>query len=1048
MHKDYLFFSCTLVGLLVLLNLSLSARSAAMGDTLVNHYTVKDGLPNRSVQSSTFDKDHLLWIGTNGGICRADGNRITSFPEFPQLFNGTLCLGEEGYLYSIVPNYPDSVEIFDPGSLEVFGDRLGNNAEGFFAGVSQQTGGALYFALGSTIFKYNPGGERHPVFSLGQELMQGDELISASPDDYLLYRKAKHQLIAGDKAGTHKIPLPSTLPAVKLYQDLSGGIWFSSTEGLFYCTAEEDAFSLMPGLASGGTVNFFMEDSNDNILIGYLDPGMKRISSLEMITATGRKSAEWLKRIDERIISISGEDFAREIRLNTYGGLFYIRIPEERENPFRRYLYRKLAPGKFGHVMRGFAADDAGNVYANKDSRLPHWFRMDAETGALDSIQMIDPDGTVADHWGCGTNLLNFKGDIFGHSCDLDGETYLGTVYRYRPTDGSWKRWDLPRKQQVVRWVANGRSADELLLITEHKENHREGQLYYFYPALDSFALIKTAGPEYSVLGYTKGAVRDTSRNCLWFGTDQAFYRFDFTTERLRAYYLEGGKNTAVTDVTLGTGGDLLLSTLQRGLQVFYPETGTFTTVGGVLEQGHKPLRPTAFLNLPSNDIAAIRITKDTNLLIFTFNGLVLHGPRQQTTNVFTVKDGLGNDEFNTASIFFNEKDNRWYAGGINGFVSFKVEDLIPEQSRYQPTLTSYRILDEKVGYETVHNLPAGWKGPLVLPSSVVYCTFDFTVPDFFADGDRTYQTFLEGFDPDWTGQTTVPFVRYTQLHPGAYTFHLKAYDGDGRKTAEMREITISVLKPWYQSYWFYAACLGVFGLLIYGIYHHRLNRLKAEMETTRRFQSLELRSLRQQLNPHFISNAMNAIREYIQREEADAAAKYLTDFSLMMRLFLESSRHRFTTVTDETDMLRRYINLEQLRFPGRFTYQITIDQDIDPDMDEVPSLLLQPIVENAINHGLRPLSNGGELNINFRLDSDGDDVLICTISDNGVGRKISALRETPSGHVSRATQILADRQNLLAENDRIELSVNTADLYPERKHTGTEVTLRIEAVT
>jgi LytS/YehU family sensor histidine kinase len=167
-----------------------------------------------------------------------------------------------------------------------------------------------------------------------------------------------------------------------------------------------------------------------------------------------------------------------------------------------------------------------------------------------------------------------------------------------------------------------------------------------------------------------------------------------------------------------------------------------------------------------------------------------------------------------------------------------------------------------------------------------------------------------------------------------------------------------------------------------------------------------------------------------------------------MMRRFLESSRKRFTSVADEADMLNRYINLEQLRFPDSFVSEIFIDPDIDPDMDEVPSLLLQPIVENAINHGLRPLSSGGELKISFRLDPDDDDVLICIISDNGVGRKISALRERPADHVSRATQILSDRQNLLAENDRIKLSIDTSDLHPEREHTGTVVTLRIEAVS
>jgi LytS/YehU family sensor histidine kinase len=224
------------------------------------------------------------------------------------------------------------------------------------------------------------------------------------------------------------------------------------------------------------------------------------------------------------------------------------------------------------------------------------------------------------------------------------------------------------------------------------------------------------------------------------------------------------------------------------------------------------------------------------------------------------------------------------------------------------------------------------------------------------------------------------------------------------------------------------------------------MTHLREKMERERKVLSLELRSLRQQLNPHFISNAMNAIKEYIQRPNTEDSARYLTDFSLMMRSFLESSRRRFTPIADEVDMMKRYVSLEQLRYPGKFDVVFTIDPDLDPAMDEVPSLLLQPIIENAIEHGLRPLNSGGYLRICFELDPDDDDVIICTVSDNGVGRKIAAMRSKSPGHISRATAILEERQALLASDDEIKLSVLVTDLYPEREHTGTVVTVRIEA--
>jgi len=195
--------------------------------------------------------------------------------------------------------------------------------------------------------------------------------------------------------------------------------------------------------------------------------------------------------------------------------------------------------------------------------------------------------------------------------------------------------------------------------------------------------------------------------------------------------------------------------------------------------------------------------------------------------------------------------------------------------------------------------------------------------------------------------------------------------------------------------------------------------------------QSLELRALRQQLNPHFISNAMNAIRDYIRKQEIQSSKKagsYLSDFSQLMRLFLEASRKRFTSVADEVSMLERYLRLEQLRFPGQFDYTIEVDEQIDPDMDEIPSLLLQPIVENAINHGLSALEKGGELLIRFELENDGE-AIKCTISDNGVGRKIAGQTSPRHGHISRSIDIIEDQRLLLAEHDDIQLSISTEDL-------------------
>lgn len=1018
------------------------------GNYRLRHFGTKDGLSSRIAYSSMRDTAGVIWSGTSSGLCRIDGYGITPFNKFPQTFHGPMRRDENGWLYVKNWNFADSVEVINPATFEVWGARFNDSSRGVFGGIVQRNGQSLYFAQGSIVYSYMPGGTPRQVHLLGGEVKLGDQLISASEDGYIMYRKSISVLEEMENGEAIVTTLPTEKPPGHIHFDKGGCLWVSNEEGTFRRPPGGDFTSFVPPLPDGGIVNFFTEDDQGNMFFGYLDPVLMRITYLEQVMDGERRSAKWIMDIEDRILTISGSDFRKNIRLNTYGGVYSLDFSKPGKSPFQRFLYRDVLPGKFGDVMRGFAADDDGNVYVNKDSRMPYWFRVDPKSNTLDTITMLKNDGSVVDHWGCGTNLLNYQGDIFGHSCDLaPDETYLGFVYRYRPADDCWKRWPLPEPSHVVRWITNGRTDDELILITEEKKLHKDGHLYYFYPSRDSMAFIQAAGPEISIKGYTKVAAYDEKRNCLWIGTDQAFYRFNFTSETLQYYTFSEGHSTFISDIVLRKNGRMLLATVQAGLQDFDPETGEFTKVGGYIPKGRQPPNADDFLELPTDDIATINLTEDNELLITTFEGLVFYGTRSGETKTFTTNDGLGSDEFNTASTFFNRADQRWYAGGVNGFVSFATSDLKTSPSPYNPVVLSYRLIDREKGFETFHPLPSAPTEALVLKPSVIYCILDFTTTDYSPHGERRYQTKLEGHDLDWTNSTTSNSVRYTGLDPGTYTFLLRAYDGDGRKGELERGLTIIVLKPFYLEWWF--ILLGILTALaiLYWMHSRRMARLHDKMEGERKVQSLELRSLRQQLNPHFISNAVNAIKEYVQRPDAEDPARYLTDFSLMMRRFLESSRHRFTSISDEVDMLKRYVSLEQLRFPGKFDVEFTIAPELEPEMDEVPSLLLQPIIENAIEHGLRPLKSGGNLHVSFKLDPDDDDIIICTISDNGVGRKIAATRPKSPGHISRATAILEERQALLASDNEIKLGVLISDLYPDREHTGTVVTLRIEAV-
>jgi len=175
---------------------------------------------------------------------------------------------------------------------------------------------------------------------------------------------------------------------------------------------------------------------------------------------------------------------------------------------------------------------------------------------------------------------------------------------------------------------------------------------------------------------------------------------------------------------------------------------------------------------------------------------------------------------------------------------------------------------------------------------------------------------------------------------------------------------------------------------------------------------SLQSQALRAQMDPHFIFNALNSIQNFIISKDTKAAMGYVSKFSKLMRQTLESSMKEKVTVEEEIDMLKNYLDLEQLRFDKIFEYHFEIDESIDIAYTEIPSMLLQPYIENAILHGLRHKNGGGSLKITLLNQFE---YLLCVIEDNGIGRERSGIINAERHkHRSAGTHVTNTRLSLL----------------------------------
>lgn len=219
--------------------------------------------------------------------------------------------------------------------------------------------------------------------------------------------------------------------------------------------------------------------------------------------------------------------------------------------------------------------------------------------------------------------------------------------------------------------------------------------------------------------------------------------------------------------------------------------------------------------------------------------------------------------------------------------------------------------------------------------------------------------------------------------------------------------------------------------------------KYESQLKNERKMHAIELQALRSQMNPHFVHNSLNAIQYYIQRNEVELSEIYLTKFSKLIRSFFTLSRKQTITITQEIELLENYLAIEQLRFEDKLTYRITKDDTLDAE-DEIPTMLLQPIVENAVNHGIFHKKEPGHIEVIFKpLKTEGYEVII---QDDGIGLEAAQKLFMQSGKKlkNRSSAVLDDRLKLLKYSETCHVSYTLKDREDKQ---GTVATLTFKPI-
>lgn len=448
-------------------------------------------------------------------------------------------------------------------------------------------------------------------------------------------------------------------------------------------------------------------------------------------------------------------------------------------------------------------------------------------------------------------------------------------------------------------------------------------------------------------------------------------------------------------------------------------------TDNGLLVYDHKKNKLVKRLETKANGISNVcyAVQKDNEgfYWVSTNSGLCKINSQFQIVQKYNVGNGLAFQEYNTACTV-RDPDGTLYFGGMGGITYFNSSNL--QQSGFSPVplISAIKINNEP---RSSHINPAHVK-ELKLSHTENFLTIRFAVTNFSNEANNVFSYRLKGLDDEWSAATTSNVASFTSLPPGSYVFELRSANSDGKWSDGIKTLAITIHPAWWQTWWFRLAAVLLLGLIFSYIIRRRIKNIRQEAALKQQMAELEIKGLHSQMNPHFIFNCLNSIKEMIWKEDKHNASRYLSKFAQLIRTSLEHSRQAFITVRQSIDHLAQYLEMEKLRFED-FSYTIETADDLNTDEIRIAPMLIQPLVENAIWHGLRGMPGDRKLLIRFFKKGE---QIVCEIDDNGVGIRHSMNTKQGSHAIHHSLGIvnLKERLQVLNEKYQMDCSLQIRD--------------------
>ncbi len=941
------------------------------------HFTDEDGLPNMEIFHLYQDSKGYLWLGTEAGLCRFDGQHFKRYEAETALGRAISRLREDSQGRIWMCNFVGQIFYLEDDTIKEF--ILPKHIKRYYSAGYEIDEEDNVYVNSDHLYKYIARTKKWIKIdekSVSEIIRKGNELWGLSV-------RGRAYLIS--KRGLKKVLRTSEEMEITPLKEVLVGVENGIKNKLYIIPRKtRNDKTTWKKLKKDHWVNEVYQDEKKNIWLAGQ-------GGIRIINEKGEPLFK--KRfLPNEAVSYILKDREGNIWISTLGGgLFFV--------PSLEILFYNRSNSLFSddHINR-MTTDANGHLYLGSvNGRL---YKTDKELNILRQRQVAEDNKNI--------EVLFYHPRH--HQLWLEAWRYniIDTTLTFRERyaiSSANKDLDLYDEQRLAGCAASG--------------------AYLLYDS--TFASVRSdrsdvkslqEGMVYLRNKRTRAIEVEQPQKRIWVGYADGLYYYEDFEEREWKPNNEVITPLIVYSLAQGNDGIIWVATSERGL---YGLKNKKMVYHFDKENG-----------LNSNFCRVVKTFGD-QVWVATDRGLHYIDTKNNEVYTFNRQDGLISNEVTDLIV----QDGMVYLATANGIMRFPESELSPNKVPPPIYITAFRIKEKNQSLQPVYRLSHEQNNIII----------DFQGIAYRSRGTFSYKYKMVGVDSTWIYTSSDNnFARYPSLPSGDFEFMVKAINEDGVESEGTAIIHITVALPFWRTWWF-LTLVGIGLITVVSIFFwFRIRTIQRNAHVAQELRGSQLATLKVQMNPHFIFNALNSIQEFILLNEKRLANQYLGKFADLMRLTLDMSNEVTVSLEDELRALNLYLELEAIRFEESLTYQIIVDKEVIPEEIEIPSMLVQPYVENAIKHGLLHKKENKKLTVTFKL-SDKEDYLSVEVEDNGIGRRRSAEIKAAQKfrYKSFATSATQKRLELLNYGRKNIILVKIIDLYNENGEAkGTKVVFNI----